>query len=581
MHLRKLIVKNFRNFENCEIELSNKNLIFGMNDVGKSNLMYALRMLFDPSIRNIPLQKTDFNKKNIEKDIEISCLFDLSESSDYSNFLIAEIESAAINDSELFKISLIANYNNGYPIVNLKWGSDCKEPLIDIPMRGINRSLLDNIFYCVFIPSQNNIDSSFKSYKKELLSIHNSEDSDGDILEQIATENTAINTNISKLSSVKKMEDEVNKILSYFDNDYQIKISSNHQFGDIYSKLELFMHDNNSQDIYPTAGDGRIRKVMYSLISYLLKNSQSSNRKIPILLIEEPENHLFISAQISLSRAIFNETFAPFIFLTTHSPQLFFRICNNANLIRIHKDNNFITTNSQCAIVPSSYHNYKNILLENLSQCLFADKVLLVEGESEKLLFEWILDTLEKDRSKIIIQPILGVNFEKYVEILKSLDIKVYIRTDNDIKSNNNKTYSAIGYNRCIKLFNILSNNCEKNKIPSAEKEPNEFREYINTDFSNDIKIFNQHKIYLSNIDLENDLSVALEVEDKDKFVRWLQHKKWQNMWYFITFKDENEELTPDNILSKIFNNMSYIDCANKIYNHKFFSCLKDLIEDK
>lgn len=43
MKFRKLKISNFRNFDDCVINLTNKNLIFGMNDVGKSNMLYALQ----------------------------------------------------------------------------------------------------------------------------------------------------------------------------------------------------------------------------------------------------------------------------------------------------------------------------------------------------------------------------------------------------------------------------------------------------------------------------------------------------------------------------------------------------------
>lgn len=36
MELKHLIIKNFRNFENLNIDLSNRNIIFGLNDIGKS-----------------------------------------------------------------------------------------------------------------------------------------------------------------------------------------------------------------------------------------------------------------------------------------------------------------------------------------------------------------------------------------------------------------------------------------------------------------------------------------------------------------------------------------------------------------
>ncbi|MCC9810616.1 AAA family ATPase, partial [Streptococcus agalactiae] len=47
MEFKKLVIENFRNFSSIEIDLSNKNVIFGMNDSGKTNLLFAIRYLLD------------------------------------------------------------------------------------------------------------------------------------------------------------------------------------------------------------------------------------------------------------------------------------------------------------------------------------------------------------------------------------------------------------------------------------------------------------------------------------------------------------------------------------------------------
>ena len=50
MRIEKIHIKGFRNFEDEEIFFQPKTLIIGANDVGKTNLLYALRILFDKSI---------------------------------------------------------------------------------------------------------------------------------------------------------------------------------------------------------------------------------------------------------------------------------------------------------------------------------------------------------------------------------------------------------------------------------------------------------------------------------------------------------------------------------------------------
>lgn len=573
MKFRKLKIVNFRNFDDCEIELSNKNLIFGMNDVGKSNLIYALRLLFDSKARNNQIYDTDFHACNKSNPIEISCYLDISEEDDFNKIIRAKADNAITDDEVLCVIKLKIEFSNNQFISTLSWGSG-NEELIEIPMRGLNRTILDDVFYCVFIPSQNDISSKFKEFKKELLNNYQKNDDDINIESEIQELNQSFNKKISNLSTIKTMESSLNEQLDLFDKNYKIKIYPSHTFGDLHNNLDIFMFDNQEDDIepkfYPTSGDGRVRKVMYALISYLLNNGINANGKIPILLIEEPENHLFLSSQIELSKTIFNEEFSPYLFLVTHSPQLFFKISDEANLIRLFKKNQKIEINSEIANIGDKYNNLKNILIENLAQCLFVNRVLLVEGPSEKLLFEWVLDTLNLDRTDIAIQSISGIYFDKYVQILKGLGIKIIIKTDNDIaKVPHKNELNALGFNRCVDLFNLLQSNAQKEKLSTVSipanisdtdksQEIHNLREQILTNKVDDFCEFAKLGIHLSKIDLENDLAECL---NKDrKFVKCLQDSKWTNMWDFIQNSSKED--------------------AQKIFAHLNFKCLKDLIDE-
>lgn len=50
MHLSRITIENFRNFQSLDVALGGNLVIVGENRVGKSNLLYALRLIFDPSL---------------------------------------------------------------------------------------------------------------------------------------------------------------------------------------------------------------------------------------------------------------------------------------------------------------------------------------------------------------------------------------------------------------------------------------------------------------------------------------------------------------------------------------------------
>lgn len=176
-----------------------------------------------------------------------------------------------------------------------------------------------------------------------------------------------------------------------------------------------------------------------------------------------------------------------------------------------------------------------------------------------------MLDTLEIDRKDIVIQSINGVYFDKYLQVLVGLGIKVLMKTDNDVAKSRTKKgeaqkYTALGFNRCVDLYNIINPSSSKIKISSQATGYDELRNFVLTNHQSDILDFANLGIYLSDLDLENDLWDCLQIDDKKEFVENLYESKWINMWELL------ESLT--------------LVEAQKIYEHEKFQCLKALTNE-
>ena len=74
MKVEQLHIKGFRNFEDETIHFEDKTLIIGANDVGKTNLLYCLRILFDKTISeyDLDLSDSDYNVRTNSNSIEIT-----------------------------------------------------------------------------------------------------------------------------------------------------------------------------------------------------------------------------------------------------------------------------------------------------------------------------------------------------------------------------------------------------------------------------------------------------------------------------------------------------------------------------
>lgn len=69
MQIEKVRIKGFRNFVDEEIVFAQQTLLYNSNDIGKTNLLYALRILLDRSLsdRDLDLEISDYNIYSVEK----------------------------------------------------------------------------------------------------------------------------------------------------------------------------------------------------------------------------------------------------------------------------------------------------------------------------------------------------------------------------------------------------------------------------------------------------------------------------------------------------------------------------------
>ncbi|MCL6236851.1 AAA family ATPase [Acinetobacter sp. ANC 5033] len=563
---KSLRLKNFRNFEEINIELKDKNIILGLNDVGKSNLLHALRWVFDKKLRLEDIHSTDFHNKNDKEPIEIVIGLDISqdEKEDVQKLKAKAHDAVTKEDSKNFYIKLKIEKRKEEGILKeFYWGDDLNG-LKEIKTKGINYLILDDVFSVIYIPSHVETIKVFNEIKKEILKDIVSTEDDLKIGSEIKENFEKVNENIQKLSSVVKIEDEINDNLQLFDETYKVKITSQSVVDDLYKQLKIYTIENDYDYLYPASGDGRQKKIMYAMLHYFLGKEIKS--KIPLLILEEPENHLFLTSQIDLSQTLFEDSNIKYIFCSSHSPELLYHIGIDCNLIRLYRKPNKTEriTESKSAQIVKEYNELKKMYAESLSKGYFADCVLLVEGYSEKLLCDAILKAqLSRNQfQKIYVLPVLGTNFKPYRNLLMKLGIKIIVRTDNDIYKND-----IHGLKRCLRLIGEEMEDDIPEYLKGIKSEGeevlNEKKIKLCKEFSPSIERLKlEHDIYLAEIDLENDLLNAL----KDKKITHcligdeqinlqdlkseLQDKKWHNMFLFL---NQNE-----NLFSILFNDYRF-----------------------
>jgi putative ATP-dependent endonuclease of OLD family len=158
--------------------------------------------------------------------------------------------------------------------------------------------------------------------------------------------------------------------------------------------------------------------------------------------------------QIALSHILFHDDKYQYLFMTTHSPYVLAEM-DRVNLVRIYNADK-IVSKSALYNVPLKFKTQRKMLNRGLVEAIFADKVLLVEGPSENVLFGKILSEVNPffEADGIYILPVGGFGFRPYCEILYALEIDKIIKTDNDLRKIKGKEeYSVLGFSRLNKYI--------------------------------------------------------------------------------------------------------------------------------
>lgn len=568
MRLERIHIKGFRNYDDSEIVFQKKSLIIGANDVGKSNLLYALRLMFDKSISEsgLELNDSDFNAYTETDTVEITVsIVDVVEECLISTF------SGALKDGKV----IIKYVNRKQASYQLFWGYS-EETLSEIPSRQYIKRL--NMQY---LDANRNLISFMNKERSKMLQLSKGKriseeiDADESVISQIQTGLNEINGMVNSLkyiaSSLEAVNDELAELSIHNENQEVKFVSGDSKADEMLDNLVLSY--STEQGPLAIGGDGRNNQIF--LATWIAKQKIQNNiDHVTFYAIEEPEAHLHPHQQRKLSEYIQNH-FDGQVFVTSHSPQIVSRF-DPANIIRLYSvnKNTYAACGGCSSYIKRVFDNFGYRLNNISAETFFSDGVFLVEGTSEVLLYTAVCNKLgyDLDRLNISILSVEGIGFKPYVAVCKALNIPWVLRTDNDIfsKPNNSPTLNYYaGISRVVGIVTEVDVSAEDAlNYWNANKELNEWS--VGNDPSQESCAFNQnirslfgeYGLYLSNVDLENDLATSslqpilmthYGKRTTNTLVKAMQQKKVENM---LSFLEENEDsltvLTGDRIMAPI-----------------------------
>lgn len=512
MYISRIRVQNFRLLKDATLDLKEDlSLLIGKNNTGKTSILVLLEHFFENkkfhyedfsiSLRkdiNALADNTDIDKLSIRLflDIQYDEDDDLSTLSDFILDLDPEIKVVKILFECSFdkksllkkvleikadeKLKFIQKNISKYLITKIYAYNDndytendyifkYRHKLIEKELKSVTRLIGFEVIH-----ARRNVASSEDRKKAPLSALttsyfnskHDSETHDENV--------SSINNLLSDMD--KKLEAKYKPIFENFLKNAKefLEIENLNVKSDIQSKA---LFDNSSVVTYGGVDDvlpEHLNGLGYMNILHLLleverrkdkfeKNGSSLN----LLFIEEPEAHTHPQMQYVFAKnikSILSDVKCLQTLITSHSPHIVSH--SNFKDIRYLKavdgvveiKNFYSDLEKEYASEPDQFRFLEQYLNIQSAELFFANKVIFIEGTTEKMLLPLFIQQLDK---KMILEnteylPLLsqnisilevGANAKAFGKFLNFLGVKTLIITDIDTTSKSGSSYSACSVN--------------------------------------------------------------------------------------------------------------------------------------
>lgn len=593
MILQKVYIKGYRNFKEATVNFNKNSLVIGANDVGKTNLIYAMRLLLDKGFSDYDFELNDSDFYAYEDTQEVIIRIYFTDVTD--ECIIARMPGKYSDNGEMV-IQYKATKEKGKVDYHFYCGkSDDEKDLTEIESPWYRRFL--NLKY---ISSRRDFWGYINKSKNILLN-QAKDNREPNIVEQddvlyvdIAEKLKYVDEKIPELSYVKNATDRLNEELdklSIHNREQRIVFdTSTTEIDRVINSVSLASKYGDKSMII--GGEGRINQIYLSLWATQNENSELTN-EVSIICIEEPEAYLHPHQQRGLATYL-SKTLNGQVILTSHSPFIVSEFSPNS-IIRLYKkeENNTIVASDGCSkILEDGIDGLGYRMSVIPAEAFFADYVILIEGPSELLFFKTLAKQIgiDLDRMNISVLSVDGIDFKTYCKVLNAMGIEWALRTDNDIlKVPKKDEYRYAGIGRALACLEecCIINEKDKDTIDKNKKllrgfdNPEDIPEENKKAAEWFINFLDDYDIQLADVDLETDmLNSSLqdslkeyydedgEMSDREIIEEMKKHKAL-NMYNFLKKnKEQLHLLKDDKLATMLIKAKEYIESHYGTYTH-------------